>query len=269
MRLCMTRMLQSSLSACVSPAFERVGRRLMGDTDTGGVGKTTLGLIAATCLRRPFIDVDSLFQSMYKTTIATYVRQYGWQSFREAESRILQRLLADNDKNVVIATGGGVVERKENRDLLASFRDLGHPVIHVVRDHAETTALLSKQSVQCVLYTLSLQHTHRLILVCAAHRGDIGARKSRRSGDGEHRGTRRWRRTRSRPSPRRRRLCRLISCSSTSRRRYCGSCAASLRSQTFMCPCCRQVELRRRRRRPRSLPRSRLLLALIRHHQQQ
>lgn len=39
---------------------------------TGGVGKTTLGLIAATSLRRAFIDADSAFQTLHGS-ISTYV----------------------------------------------------------------------------------------------------------------------------------------------------------------------------------------------------
>ncbi|ORY88662.1 type I 3-dehydroquinase-domain-containing protein [Leucosporidium creatinivorum] len=106
-----------------------------------GVGKTTLGLIAATSLRRSFIDADSAFQTLHGP-ISAFVNNKGWAAFRDAESIILRKLFAEHPKGVVIACGGGVVEREENRELLKQFRDDGHPIVHVVRDKEETIRYL-------------------------------------------------------------------------------------------------------------------------------
>jgi shikimate kinase len=49
-------------------------------------------------------------------TIAQWVKDKGWESFRTEESRLLQELSVK--KRVVVATGGGVVEKPENRKIL-------------------------------------------------------------------------------------------------------------------------------------------------------
>ncbi|KAM0749277.1 aldolase [Meredithblackwellia eburnea MCA 4105] len=105
-----------------------------------GVGKTTLGLIAATSLRRPFRDADATFQSLHGG-ISAYVNEHGWPAFRDAETIILRNLLSEHPKGYVIACGGGVVEREENREMLRQFSEIG-PVVHVVRDKEETVRYL-------------------------------------------------------------------------------------------------------------------------------
>lgn len=107
----------------------------------GGVGKTTLGLIAATSLRRSFIDADSAFQTLHGP-ISQFVTAHGWAAFRDAETVILKRLLEEHPRGYVIACGGGVVEREENRNLLQRFKDGGGPIVHVVRDKEETVRYL-------------------------------------------------------------------------------------------------------------------------------
>ncbi|KAJ8291374.1 Pentafunctional AROM polypeptide [Rhodotorula toruloides] len=106
-----------------------------------GVGKTTLGLIAATSLRRSFIDADSAFQTLHGP-ISQFVTTHGWSAFRDAETVILKRLLEEHPRGYVIACGGGVVEREENRNLLQRFREGGGPIVHVVRDKEETVRYL-------------------------------------------------------------------------------------------------------------------------------
>ncbi|GAA6003960.1 uncharacterized protein JCM10292_000625 [Rhodotorula paludigena] len=106
-----------------------------------GVGKTTLGLIAATSLRRSFIDADSAFQTLHGP-ISTFVNAHGWSAFRDAETVILKKLLKEHPRGYVIACGGGVVEREENRQLLQRFKDSGNPIVHVVRDKEETVRYL-------------------------------------------------------------------------------------------------------------------------------
>ncbi|SCV67273.1 BQ2448_5919 [Microbotryum intermedium] len=102
-----------------------------------GVGKTTLGLIAATSLRRQFIDADSAFQTLHGP-ITNFVKARGWADFRDKETAILKQVLHQYPRGYVIACGGGVVEREENRTALRQFRAAGHPIVHVVRDKEET-----------------------------------------------------------------------------------------------------------------------------------
>lgn len=115
-----------------------------------GVGKTTLGLIAATSLRRHFIDADSAFQTLYGP-ISQFVSANGWPEFRQKETEILKRLVEQHPKGYVIACGGGVVEKEENRSLLDQFRKDGGPIVHVVRDEDETVRYLVDESARCVI----------------------------------------------------------------------------------------------------------------------
>lgn len=133
----------------------------------GGVGKTTLGLIAATSLRRSFIDADSAFQTLHGpvsayvsgrsrssasafplTDLARDFTDHGWAAFRDAETIILKKLLSEHPRGFVIACGGGVVEREDNRKLLKQFRDEGHPIVHVVRDKEETIRYLVDETIR-------------------------------------------------------------------------------------------------------------------------
>ncbi|KAI5474368.1 shikimate kinase [Pseudohyphozyma bogoriensis] len=74
--------------------------------------------------------------------LSTFVSTKGWSAFRDAETQILRRLLEQYPRNYVIACGGGVVEREENRQLLKAFRERGGPIVHVVRDKEETIKYL-------------------------------------------------------------------------------------------------------------------------------
>lgn len=60
----------------------------------------------------------------------------------DLETDILRRLLAEHPRDTVIACGGGVVEREENRAMLTEFgRNIG-PVIHVTREKEEVIRYL-------------------------------------------------------------------------------------------------------------------------------
>lgn len=56
-------------------------------------GKTTIGLIASTFLRRPLIDADKLFEKMYNCSIAESVAKEGFPLFRDREEHMLRKLL--------------------------------------------------------------------------------------------------------------------------------------------------------------------------------
>ncbi|GAA6030620.1 hypothetical protein JCM8097_006241 [Rhodosporidiobolus ruineniae] len=106
-----------------------------------GVGKTTLGLIAATSLRRHFGDADAYFESLHGP-ISSFVSKHGWPPFRERETAILKKLLEERPKGWVIACGGGVVDRDENCELLSRFKEQGGVIVHVVRDQEEVVHYL-------------------------------------------------------------------------------------------------------------------------------
>lgn len=81
-----------------------------------GTGKTVVGELLSVRLQMPCIDMDAKIVKRAGMSIPEIVEQYGWLKFRELESEEA-RELAGLD-NVIIDTGGGVVERPENIKVL-------------------------------------------------------------------------------------------------------------------------------------------------------
>ena len=82
-----------------------------------GSGKTTLGRMLARQTGRVFLDTDALFLSEYGVKPDVFLRQRGEEAFRAAESAVINAR-ARRAEGAVIATGGGVVTRKENIEML-------------------------------------------------------------------------------------------------------------------------------------------------------
>lgn len=77
-----------------------------------GSGKTTLGRKLAVILKRKFIDMDMQIQDYYHMSVNDMFNEYGEDFFRDQESNLCLNLGKAYKK--IIATGGGVVKRKEN-----------------------------------------------------------------------------------------------------------------------------------------------------------
>lgn len=82
-----------------------------------GSGKTTVGRLVAARLGRDFIDTDRLVEETAGSTIRSIFDTHGEDEFRRREQAALLEILGRTDP-AVVATGGGVVERAENRLLL-------------------------------------------------------------------------------------------------------------------------------------------------------
>lgn len=81
-----------------------------------GAGKTTVGRQLARRLQRRFVDADHEVEARTGVRIPVIFDIEGEQGFRDRESRVIAEL-ADGSGQVV-ATGGGVVLRSENRTAL-------------------------------------------------------------------------------------------------------------------------------------------------------
>ncbi len=81
-----------------------------------GTGKTTLARLLAAQLGWAWCDADMMLEQRAGKTIRQIFADEGEAGFRDRESAIL-RELADGHEHV-IATGGGVVLRPENRGIL-------------------------------------------------------------------------------------------------------------------------------------------------------
>ncbi len=82
-----------------------------------GAGKTRVGRLAAAALRWPFVDADRLVEEGAGCPVPEIFRREGEDGFRNRESEALAGLAA-RPAPFIVATGGGVVERPENRESL-------------------------------------------------------------------------------------------------------------------------------------------------------
>lgn len=80
-----------------------------------GVGKTSVGIKIAELTRRRWFDTDVVITDRYGK-ISDIFEYYGEAHFRGLETQIVSEL-ADKDE-LVISTGGGLVLKSENAELL-------------------------------------------------------------------------------------------------------------------------------------------------------
>lgn len=81
-----------------------------------GTGKTSTGKLLATKLGYRLVDTDQLIEEKYKMTISNMFADKGEEYFRNCETETVRDI--SKKKNLVIATGGGIVKRRENIDIL-------------------------------------------------------------------------------------------------------------------------------------------------------
>lgn len=71
-----------------------------------GSGKSTIGVLLAKTLRKPFIDTDLLIQQKYNRYLQDIIDKEGIDNFLSKEEKVV---VAIDVKNHVIATGGSVI----------------------------------------------------------------------------------------------------------------------------------------------------------------
>jgi shikimate kinase len=81
-----------------------------------GCGKSTVGRQLARQLGRRFVDSDTEIEQQIGCSIREYFDQAGEAAFRDVEQAVIARLVQGDD--LVLATGGGVVLRPDNREAL-------------------------------------------------------------------------------------------------------------------------------------------------------
>ncbi len=84
-----------------------------------GAGKTYLGKKISEVRNIPFFDTDELIATKTGKEIVDLFRERGEGYFRSIESEILYSL----PDNAIVATGGGIVEKEENRKLLNDLQN--------------------------------------------------------------------------------------------------------------------------------------------------
>jgi shikimate kinase len=101
-----------------------------------GSGKTTVGPLLAASLGWRFVDADDLIEAEAGATIAQLFARHGEASFRDREHATIARLAAEDA--LVLALGGGAIERAETRGLLLSTP--GTLLVHLEVELATTLA---------------------------------------------------------------------------------------------------------------------------------
>jgi len=81
-----------------------------------GSGKSTVGPILAARLGWQFIDVDNVIEAEAGAAIADLFARHGEAAFRDREHAAIARLATGHD--LVLALGGGAIEREDTRTLL-------------------------------------------------------------------------------------------------------------------------------------------------------
>lgn len=82
-----------------------------------GAGKSTVGKMLARKLNRRFIDSDHALEERCGVKIPTIFEMEGEAGFRKREAQIIDELT--QEKEIVLATGGGAVLLPDNRHVLA------------------------------------------------------------------------------------------------------------------------------------------------------
>jgi shikimate kinase len=77
-----------------------------------GVGKTTVGQALAQVLGYQFFDTDILIEQLAQESIPEIFKIAGEGKFRDWETQVLAQL--SGYQRLIVATGGGIVVRREN-----------------------------------------------------------------------------------------------------------------------------------------------------------
>ncbi|SHF21292.1 3-dehydroquinate synthase [Marinitoga hydrogenitolerans DSM 16785] len=84
-----------------------------------GSGKTTIGKILSNVLNKKFIDLDVEIEKRERKKIKMIFSQNGEKYFRDIETKILKKT---ESEDAIISTGGGIILKKENREILKKHK---------------------------------------------------------------------------------------------------------------------------------------------------
>lgn len=82
-----------------------------------GAGKTSVGKTFSGKTGKQLLDTDQLIEQNAGMSISDIFATQGEEAFRQAETAVLEQMLAGTD-GAVISAGGGLPLRKQNREML-------------------------------------------------------------------------------------------------------------------------------------------------------
>lgn len=112
-----------------------------------GAGKSTIGRALAELLRLSFVDLDRELERRCGVSIPCIFDAEGEDGFRKRETELLKEYLGK--PNTIIATGGGVVVRLENRELLKQSQALSVHLTILPEQCYERTRMSDRPLLQC------------------------------------------------------------------------------------------------------------------------
>jgi shikimate kinase len=134
-----------------------------------GSGKSTVGPILASRLGWQFIDVDNVIEAEAGIAIADIFARQGESAFRDREYATITRLASSD--GLVLALGGGAIEREDTRALL--LNQPGTLLVHLEVELNTTLARCSgTETTRPVLAdhaNLAARYQRRLPLYRTAH----------------------------------------------------------------------------------------------------
>lgn len=134
-----------------------------------GSGKSTVGPLVARRLGWAFVDVDDVIESEAGCTIAEIFAREGEAAFRDREHATIARLAGK--EALVLALGGGAIERTETRELL--LNGPGTLLVHLEVELATTLRRCQgtehTRPVLADQANLALRYERRLPLYRASH----------------------------------------------------------------------------------------------------
>jgi shikimate kinase len=123
-----------------------------------GAGKSSVGRTLARMTGLPRFDTDEKVAARFGLTISEIFETHGEEKFREAETDALRELSGKGE--AIIVTGGGIVLRPGNVELL---RALG-TIVHLGADEAALFMRISRRSTRPLLRTENPRATMKELL---------------------------------------------------------------------------------------------------------
>ena len=133
-----------------------------------GSGKSTVGPLIAAQLAWRFIDVDEVIEAEAGKPIADIFAHHGEAAFRDREHETIARLALGED--LVLALGGGAIERQDTRELLnAPGTLLVHIEVELQTTLARCSGTEGTRPVLADQANLASRYERRLPLYRTAH----------------------------------------------------------------------------------------------------